>query len=133
MMYQHSALAHVPDDAAKDDEDVVHIEIGHDLVGLALVGAHGLAHQGDVRVVPRVVVHQRGPVCHAGYLVAVVPPAHDGRILVGVLPKPVVGLAEVVQDVAAAVRTVRSLIKTQNHQEKKNLKSTIPTYQHDGR
>lgn len=64
------------------------------------VGGRGLAaHQRDVAVVPGVVVHQRGPVGHAGDLVAVVPPRHDAGVLVGVLPQPVVGLPEVIQDV----------------------------------
>ena len=38
----------------------------------------------------------------APYLVSVVPPRHDGGVLVSVLPEPVVRLPEVVQDVAAA-------------------------------
>lgn len=50
-------------------------------------------------VVPGVVVHQRGPVGHAGDLVAIVPPRHDASVLVGVLPQPIVGLPEVIQDV----------------------------------
>lgn len=62
-------------------------------------GAGGGPHQGDVAVVPGVVVHQRGPVGHPRDLVAVVPPGHDAGVLVRVLPQPVVGLPEVVQDV----------------------------------
>lgn len=50
-------------------------------------------------VVPRVVIHERGPVGHAGYLVAVVPPRHDAGVLVCVLSQPVVRLPEVIQDV----------------------------------
>ena len=57
------------------------------------------AHQCYVTVVPRVIIHQSGPVGHAGDLVAVVPPRHDTRVLVCVLPQPVVGLPEVIQDV----------------------------------
>lgn len=56
-------------------------------------------YQRDVAVVPGVVVHQRGSVSHAGDLVAVVPPGHDAGVLVRVLPQPIVGLPEVVQDV----------------------------------
>lgn len=54
-------------------------------------------------VVPCVVVNQRGPVGHACYLVAVVPPRHHSGVLVRVLPQPIVGLPEIVQDVARAV------------------------------
>lgn len=57
------------------------------------------AHQRYVTVVPSVIIHQCGPVGHAGYLVAVVPPRHDARMLVCVLSQPVVGLPEVIQDV----------------------------------
>lgn len=58
------------------------------------------SHQCYVTVVPRVVIDQRGPVGHAGYLVPVVPPRHDAGVLVCILPQPVVGLPEVIQDVA---------------------------------
>ena len=90
----------VPHDAPEDDEDVVHVQLGHDLVGPGLVGGHGLAHQGDVGVVPRVVVHQGGAVGHPGDLVAVVPPGHHGRVVGGVLPEPVVSFSEIVENVA---------------------------------
>lgn len=50
-------------------------------------------------VVPRVVVDERRPVGHPRNLIPVVPPRHDARMLVRVLPQPVVGLPEVVQDV----------------------------------
>lgn len=40
-----------------------------------------LADSRDVRVVPGVVVDQNRPVCHGGYLVAVIPPGHDLSIL----------------------------------------------------
>ena len=58
-----------------------------------------------MRVVPRVVVDERGPVGHASNLVAVVPPRHDSRVLGRVLPEPVVCLAEIVQNVATAAST----------------------------
>lgn len=61
------------------------------------------SHQRYVTVVPRVVVDQRGPVGHACYLVAVVPPRHHSGMLVCVLPQPIVGLPEIVQDVTRAV------------------------------
>lgn len=56
-----------------------------------------------MRIVPGVVVHERCSVGHSGNLVAVVPPGHDPRVLVRVLPQPIVSLAEVVQNVAATV------------------------------
>ena len=49
----------VADGPPEDDEHIVHVELSHDVVRGALVGAHGFAHQRDVRVVPRIVVHQR--------------------------------------------------------------------------
>ena len=56
-------------------------------------------------VVPCVVVNEDGPVAHAGNLVAVVPPGEDLRVLLGVHLKPVVGLAEVVDDNTRAIVT----------------------------
>ncbi len=50
-------------------------------------------------VVPCVIIHQCGPVSHAGYLVAVIPPRHDASVFVCVLSQPVVSLPEVIQDV----------------------------------
>ena len=64
----------VPDDTTEDDEDIVHVQLGHDGVGGRLVAGHGLAHQRDVAVVPSIVIHQCRPVGHARYLVAVIPP-----------------------------------------------------------
>lgn len=58
---------------------------------------------GDVRVVPRVVVHDHGAVTHARHLVAVVPPGHELGVLVGVHAHPIVRLAVVVQDGTRAV------------------------------
>ena len=66
--------------------------------------AHRLSDRGDVRVVPRVVVHQRGPIGHAADLVPVVPPGHDFGIWRRILPQPVIRLAVVVDDVLAPVR-----------------------------
>jgi hypothetical protein len=58
----------VSDESAKDDEHVVDVQLTHDLVGVLLAGRHGLAHPRDVRVVPRVVVHQDCAVGHGGDL-----------------------------------------------------------------
>lgn len=60
------------------------------------------SHQCYMTVVPRVIVDQRGSVRHACYLVAVVPPRHHSGMLVCVLPQPIVGLPEVIQDVTGA-------------------------------
>lgn len=51
-------------------------------------------------VVPSVIVDQRGAIGHSRNLVTVIPPRHDPGLLVCVLSQPVVGLAEVVQDVS---------------------------------
>ena len=59
-----------------------------------------MTDQRDVTVVPRVVVDERRAVAHAGDLVAVVPPRHHARLVARVLTQPVVGLAEVVQNVS---------------------------------
>ena len=56
-----------------------------------------------MRIIPGIVVHERRPVGHSRYLVSIVPPGHDPGVLVGVLPQPVVSLAEVVENVAATV------------------------------
>mmetsp|Transcript_18353 Transcript_18353/g.31378 ORF Transcript_18353/g.31378 Transcript_18353/m.31378 type:complete len:294 (-) Transcript_18353:1454-2335(-) len=89
--------------APEDDEDVLGVERLGQAVGLLLVAGQHLAHGGDVRVVPGVVVHDDGPVAHARDLVAVVPPAQDLRLLRRVLLQPVVGLSVVVNDDAVAV------------------------------
>lgn len=56
-----------------------------------------------MRVVPRVVVDERGTVRHTADLVAVVPPGHNLGVGLGVLAQPVVGFAVIVDDVLGAV------------------------------
>jgi len=78
--------------------------LSHNRVTDFLPRAHGFANRGNVRVVPRVVIHQRRTVGHASNLVAVIPPTHDlgrGR---SVLPQPVIGLTVIVNDVLRTVR-----------------------------
>ena len=94
-------------ESAEDDEDVVDVQLGHDLVSLFFSGGHGLADARDVRVVPRVVVDEDGAVGHGRDLVAVVPPGHDARVLGRVHAQPVVGLAEVVENDARIVVAAR--------------------------
>lgn len=62
------------------------------------------SHQCYVTVVPCVVINQCGPVCHAGNLIPVVPPRHHTRVLVCVLPQPIISLPEVIEDVASPNR-----------------------------
>lgn len=64
----------VPDDTAKNDKNIIDIQSGHDFVGSAFVRRHRFAYQGDVTVVPRIVVHQGGAICHTCYLITVIPP-----------------------------------------------------------
>ncbi len=52
-----------------------------------------------MRVVPGVVVDERGPVTESGDLIAVVPPAGDFVLRVRVHSEPVIGLSVVVDDV----------------------------------
>ncbi|KAF2983836.1 hypothetical protein EK904_005194 [Melospiza melodia maxima] len=66
---------------------------------LMLVKENCHPYQGDVAVVPSVVIHQGCPVGHSCYLVAIVPPRHHPGVLVRVLPEPVIGFSEVIQDV----------------------------------
>jgi len=71
-----------------------------------------VTHESYVRIVPGVVVHERRSVGHSGDLVAVVPPGHHPRVLIRVLPQPVVGLTEVVQNVAATIKLIsKNMIK----------------------
>jgi len=56
-------------------------------------------------VVPGVVVHQCHTISHTGNLVSIVPPAHDDSILGRILPKPVIRLSEVINDMLRAIRT----------------------------
>ena len=60
-------------------------------------------YQGDVAVIPRVVVDQCCPIPHARYLISIVPPGHDAGIVSCVLSQPVVGFAEIVEDVTCSV------------------------------
>ncbi|RNA39793.1 hypothetical protein BpHYR1_034389 [Brachionus plicatilis] len=94
--------------AAKNHQHIVHVQLSHDLVGLVLGRRHRLAHPRYMRVVPRVIVHQNGPVGHGSDLIAVVPPRHDFGVFWRVVAQPVVGLPEVVKyylvSVAAASR-----------------------------
>lgn len=71
----------VAGEAAKDDQDIVHIQFAHDLVRLLLRRGHGLAHTRNVRIVPGIIVHQNGAIGHGCYLVAIIPPRHDAGVL----------------------------------------------------
>ena len=50
-------VSRVADHSAEDDQDVVNIQLGHDGVGGGLIAGHGLPHQGDVTIVPGIVVN----------------------------------------------------------------------------
>ena len=52
-----------------------------------------------MRIVPSVVVYQCGSIGHASNLVAIIPPRHDSGVVSSVLPEPVIGFTEIVQDV----------------------------------
>ena len=64
------------------------------------IGGHGLAHQSNVGVVPRVIVDQRRPIGHTSNLIPIIPPWHDRGIFSSILPKPIIGFTEIVKDVA---------------------------------
>lgn len=55
-------------------------------------------YQGDMTVIPSVIVHQSGPVPHAGNLVPVVPPGHHAGFVMGILSQPVIRFTEIIQD-----------------------------------
>mmetsp|Transcript_30451 Transcript_30451/g.97155 ORF Transcript_30451/g.97155 Transcript_30451/m.97155 type:complete len:702 (-) Transcript_30451:109-2214(-) len=97
-------VARVAREAAEDDEHVVHVERAQDGQRLVLRRGEHAPDRRDVRVVPRVVVHEHRAVRHGRHLVAVVPPARDLRVGVRVVAQPVVGLAVVVVEHARAVR-----------------------------
>mmetsp|Transcript_142040 Transcript_142040/g.441672 ORF Transcript_142040/g.441672 Transcript_142040/m.441672 type:complete len:231 (+) Transcript_142040:517-1209(+) len=92
-------LGQVVATAAGPDEHVVR-QVSDD-VPRALLGARQRpAERGDVLVVPGVAVGDGGALGDAGYLVSVVPPRHDARVLGRVLVDPLVALQVVVdQDV----------------------------------
>ncbi len=71
-----SAARRAPDEAAEHDEHIVHVQRAVDLPRLLLRRRHREANGRDVRVVPRVIVDNDGPVGHRRRLVAIVPPAH---------------------------------------------------------
>ena len=52
-----NVISGVSDDSPEDDKDIVHPQLCHDVIGRSLVAGHGLAHQGYVTVVPRVIIH----------------------------------------------------------------------------
>ena len=66
-----------------------------------------------MRIIPSVVVHKSCSVRHSGNLVAIVPPGHDPCIFIGVLPEPVVGLTEVVKNIASPSSKSRHKIRIQ--------------------
>lgn len=68
-----------------------------------------VTNQSNVGVIPRVVVYQCSPIAHAGYLISVIPPGHDTRVFLSVLPQPVVGLAEVVDNLAGSTTQMHYL------------------------
>jgi hypothetical protein len=94
----------VSEETTEDDKNVVDLVLTHDGPADLLAGAHCLANGGNVGVVPGVVVDQSRAVGHTTNLVAIVPPAHDLGVLLGVLTEPVVGLTVVIDNVLAAVR-----------------------------
>ena len=91
--------------------DIVDIELPHDLVRLVLGGGHGLAHAGDVRIVPGVVVHQDGPVGHGRDLVPVVPPRHH----LGILGEEEEGVSD---DLKVDFGTINSFVINNNNKKK---------------
>lgn len=54
-------------------------------------------------VVPSVVINNCRSIRHTSNLVSVIPPTHDDRVLLGVLPQPVVRLAEVINDMLTTI------------------------------
>lgn len=93
----------VAQEAAKDDQNVVDLVLAHDGVADFLARAHGFSNSGNVRVVPGIIVHERGAISHATNLVAIIPPRHDFGVLLGVLAQPLVGFTVVVNDVLTSV------------------------------
>ena len=88
--------------AARPHEHIVG-DVARERVGLLLRRGEDAPEGGNVLVIPRVAVGDRGALRDAGNLVAIVPPRHDARVLGGVVPQPEVGLAVVVDHHKLAV------------------------------
>lgn len=94
---------------------------------------NGCPHQRYVAVIPRVVVHQRGAVGHAGNLISIVPPGHDSSVFICILPEPVIRFTEIVQNVAWSRGNYKLMKKkiinsdiSYFKQEKGNMKALLP-------
>jgi len=60
-------------------------------------------YQGNVTIVPRIVINQCCSVAHAGDLIAVIPPRHHTSFVIRILTQPVVRLTKVVQNITRSV------------------------------
>ena len=93
----------VADHASKDHQNIVHVQGLHNFKGGRLVATHRHANEGNMTIVPGVIVDQGRSIGHTGNLVSVIPPGHHACLLVRVLSQPIVGFAKVVQDVTGSV------------------------------
>mmetsp|Transcript_30199 Transcript_30199/g.59816 ORF Transcript_30199/g.59816 Transcript_30199/m.59816 type:complete len:203 (+) Transcript_30199:1003-1611(+) len=94
---QVGTLGQVVPAPAAPDQDVVG-QMARDAVPLLFRVREGAGEQGDVFVVPRVPVGDRGAVGNAGDLVAVVPPGEDAGVGGRIFFQPPVGLTVVIHD-----------------------------------
>ncbi|KAH3688913.1 hypothetical protein WICPIJ_000086 [Wickerhamomyces pijperi] len=88
---------------AKDNQDVIDIMFFEDFIRNFFRRGHGLTNGGDMCVVPRVVVNERGSVSHTTDLVTVIPPSHDLGIFSSVHTQPVVSFSVIVNEVLRTV------------------------------
>merc|ERR550525_278236 len=84
--------------SSKNDQNIINVQLFHDLVSLVLCGSHGLANPGYVGVVPGVVIHYDCSVRHCRDLITIIPPGHHFCILWSVLSEPPVGFPKVIKD-----------------------------------
>ena len=63
-------------------------------------------YKSNMRIVPSVIVNQRSPVGHAGNLISIIPPRHNGCIFISVLPKPIVCFTKIIQNITRSAKYI---------------------------
>ena len=95
-------FCHIVGAAAGPHEDVI-CQVADDVVRFVFWSGECSRQVGNVFMVPRVAIRDRGTVGDASDLVAVIPPGHDPSVFRGVFSYPFVGVHVIANENDAAV------------------------------